>query len=177
MYLLNLLFLVLLTIFAGKPAATTKVFLEKGGQKQLYAYQMSGDKGKVSFKHLDAGSYRLLLAFPQQSGKYIEEKAKHQTLTKASYNSRTKTYYYQGGEGYFSIKISGLSKIRRSNFTAIFEEERDEEATRNAIAKFGAHGNGASVSLQIKAITAAQFKKATDKISQDISAMSIRGVK
>jgi len=143
----------------------------------LYAYQLSGDKGKVSFKHLDAGSYRLLLSFPQQSGKYIEEKAKHQSLTKASYSTRKKTYYYQGSEGYFAIKISGFSKIRRSNFTTIFEEERDEEVTRNAIAKFGAHGKGASVSVSIKAITASQFKKATDKIPQDISAMSIQGIK
>lgn len=177
MYLLNFLFIALITLFAGKPAPTTQVFLEKGGHEQLYAYQISGDKGKVSFKHLDAGSYRLLLAFPQQSGKYIEEKAKHQSLTKASYNTRTKTYYYQGSEGYFSVKISGLSKVRRSNFTTVFEEEREEELTRNAIVEFGAHGNGASISLSIKAITAAQFKKATDKISQDISVMSIRGVK
>lgn len=177
MYFFNLFFIALFTLFAGKPAPLTLVFLEKGGHQQLYAYQISGNKGKVSFKHLNAGSYRLLLSFPQQNGKYIEEKAKHQTLTKASYNSRTKTYYYQGDEGYFAIKISGLSKIRRSNFTTVFDEERDEEQTRNAIAEFGAHKNGASISLSIKAITASQFKKATDKIPQDISAMSIRGEK
>lgn len=98
-------------------------------------------------------------------------------MTKASYNPKTKTYYYQGIEGYFSIKFSGISKINGENFNTVFEEERGNENNKNCIAKFGAHKNGASVSLLIRAITASQFKKATDKIGQDISTQSIRGTK
>lgn len=177
MNLFVLFFVSLISFFSGNPAANTRVFLEKGAQKELIAFQITGEKGEVSFQHLDAASYRLLLIFPQQEGKYIEEKPKHQTMTKASYNPKTKTYYYQGVEGYFSVKFSGISKIDGENFNAVFKEERGEEENRNCIAEFGAHKSGASISLLVKAITASDFKKATDKIGQDISTQSIRGIK
>ena len=175
MKLMVLLFSAMLLLFTGKPAHRTQVYLEKG--KQLIAFQATGERGKVNFKHLDAGSYRLSLIFPQQEGKYIKEKPKHQTLTKASYNPKTKTYYYQGTEGYFAIKLADRSKIKKENFNAIFKEERDEEDTYNVIAEFGIHNDGGSIGIYVKTLTAAQFKKATDKIPQDISAHSIRGVK
>lgn len=165
------------SIFSGKPAVKARVYLEKGAQKELIAFQQTGEKGEVSFGHLDAASYRLLIIFPQQEGKYIQEKPKHQTLTKATYNPKNKTYYYQGIEGYFSIKFSGISKIDGENFNAVYKEERGEEVNRHCITEFGAHKNGASISLQIKAITASNFKKAADKIGQDISTQSIRGIK
>jgi len=177
MNLFVLLFFAVLSIFTGKPAPRAEVYLEKGAQKQLVAFQVTGEKGKVSFHHLDAASYRLLLIFPQQEGKYIMEKRKHQTMTKATYNSKAKRYYYQGIEGYFSIKFSDISKIDGENFNAVFKEERGDEENRNCIAEFGAHKDGASISLLIKALTAAQFKKAAEKIGQDISTQSIRGIK
>lgn len=177
MNLFVLLFLSFFSIFSGKPAAEIRVYLEKGAQKELIAFQLTGEKGKVSFHHLDAASYRLLLIFPQQEGKYIKEKPRHQTMTKATYNPKTKTYYYQGFEGYFAIKFSGISKIDGENFAAVFKEERGEIENINCIAEFGAHKNGASISLFVKAITASEFKKAADKIGQDISTQSIRGIK
>lgn len=177
MNLFVLLLISIFSIFSGKPAAETRVYLEKGAQKELIAFQVTGEKGDVSFQHLDAGSYQLLLVFPQQEGKYMEEKAKHKTMTKATYNPKTKTYYYQGVEGYFSVDFSGISKIDGKNFTVVFKEERGEEVNRHCIAEFGAHKSGASISIFIKAITASEFKRAADKIGQDISAMSIRGVK
>ena len=61
MNLFILLFFSILSIFIGKPAEKTEVYLEKGGQ--LIAFQATGEKGKVSFKHLDEGSYKLLLIF------------------------------------------------------------------------------------------------------------------
>uniref|UniRef100_UPI00321804E0 hypothetical protein n=1 Tax=uncultured Draconibacterium sp. TaxID=1573823 RepID=UPI00321804E0 len=177
MNLLVFLFFTVFSIFTGKPASKTEIYLEKGAHNEVVAFQVTGAKGQVTFKHLDAASYRLLVLFPQQEGKYIKEKPKHQTLTKATYNPKTKTYYFQGTEGYFSIHFSGLSKIQSENFKAVFKEDRDEEVTYAIIAEFGAHKDGASVSLLIKAITAAQFKKAADKIGQDISTQSIRGIK
>jgi hypothetical protein len=177
MNLFVLLFVAVFSLFTGKPAPRTEVYLEKGAQKEVVAFQKTGVKGEVSFKHLDAASYRLLLLFPQQEGKYLKEKPKHQTLTKATYNPKTKTYYYQGSEGYFSIHFSGISKIQSENFKTVFKEDRDEEETYAVIAEFGAHNDGASISLLIKAITAAQFKKAAEKIGQDISTQSIRGIK
>lgn len=175
MNLFILFWISVFTIFSGKPASKTEVYLEKN--TQLVAFQVTGELGKVSFKHLDAGSYRLSLIFPQQQGKFLKEKPRHQTLTKATYNENKKTYYYQGQEGYFSIKFIGRSKITKENFKAIFKEEKDEEDTYNVIAEFGAHNKGAVLSIQVKAITAAQFKKATNKIGQDISTHSIRGIK
>ena len=105
-------FLSILSIFVGKPAENTKVYLEKGGQ--LIAFQVTGEKGKVSFKHLDEGSYKLLLVFPQQEGKYIKEKPRHKTMSKATYNTRRKTYYYQGAEGFFAIKFRDISKNKKT---------------------------------------------------------------
>jgi hypothetical protein len=175
MNLFIVLFFSILSIFVGKPAENTGVYLEKGGQ--LIAFQVTGEKGKVSFKHLDEGSYKLLLVFPQQEGKYIKEKPRHETMTKATYNPKNKTYYYQGSEGFFAIKFRNISRIRSENFSAIFREEQDEEDKFNAIAEFGIHNSGGSIGLSVEAITAAKFKKAADKIGQDISTQSIRGIK
>lgn len=175
MNLLILLFATFLLLFTGKPAEETKVYLEKG--EQLIAFQATGEKGKVSFDYLDAGSYSLSLALPQQGGKYIKEKPKHGSMTKATYNPKTKTYYYQGNEGYFAIKFTNTSKIKGDNFRAVFKEDRDDEYTFYVIAEFGIHRNGGSIGILVKAITASQFKKASDKIGQDISTQSIRGIK
>ena len=175
MNLFIVLFFSILSIFVGKPAEETKVYLEKGGQ--LIAFQVTGEKGKVSFKHLDEGSYKLLLVFPQQEGKYIKEKPRHKTMTKATYNTRKKAYYYQGTEGFFAIKFRDISKIKNENFLAVSREEFDEDEKSNAIAEFGIHNAGGSISVSVEAITAAQFKKAADKIGQDISTQSIRGIK
>lgn len=175
MNLLVLLFIAVFSIFTGKPTAKTEVYLEKG--EQLIAFQGTGEKGKASFSHLDAGSYNLSILLPQQEGKYIKEKPKHESMTKATYNPKTKTYYYQGTEGFFSIKFTGISKIKSENFKAVFKEDREEEDTFNVIAEFGVHKNGGSIGVFVKAITASQFKKASDKIGQDISTQSIRGIK
>ena len=170
-----ILYLSAFTIFPGKPAQHTEVYLERGGQ--LIAFQATGTQGKVTFDHLDAGSYSLSLVFPQQDGKYLKEKPKHQTMTKATYNPKNKTFYYTGKEGFFSIKFINISRVKSENFKAVFKEDHDEEDTYKIIAEFGAHKDGASMGIFIKAITASQFKKATDKIGQDISTQSIRGVK
>lgn len=175
MNLIVILYLSAFSIFQGKPAQHTEVYLERGGN--LIAFQATGEQGKVTFNHLDAGSYSLSLVFPQQEGKYLKEKPKHYTMTKASYNPKTKTFYYTGQEGFFSIKFINRSKVKSENFKAVFKEDREEEDTFSIIAEFGAHKDGASMGIFIKAITASQFKKATDKIGQDISTQSIRGLK
>lgn len=175
MRLLLILLLPVFLLFGGKRAEKTEVYLEKG--KQLIAFQVTGEKGKVAFDHLDEGSYRLLLVFPQQEGKYIKDKPRHRTLSKAAYNRRKKTYYYQGSEGYFAIKFFGISKVKSENFLAVFKEERDEEDTYNVIARFGAHANNASIGISVKAITAAQFQKATEKAGNDISTLSIPNIR
>lgn len=175
MQFIVILFTTLLFIFQGRPAGHTEIYIEKG--KQLIAYQITGDKGKVKFQYLDAGSYSVSVVFPQQEGKFIKEKPKHRTLTKANYNPKNKTYYYQGDEGYFAIKFSGLSKIKSENFRATFQEEKTDDKTYIVIAQIGAHGNNASLGISVRAITAAQFKKATEKGGNDISILSIPNIR
>ncbi|WP_167616620.1 hypothetical protein [Maribellus sediminis] len=174
MRLLLILLTGLILLFGGKPAKNTGVYLEKGSQ--LIAYQITGEKGKVSFTHLDAGSYRISLLFPQQEGKYMDSKPKHRTMSKASYNAKKKTYYYQGNEGFFAIKFDGMSKIKSENFKAVFKEEKDENDTYKIIVQFGAHGNNASIDIAVEALTASQYKKTTDKAS-DISTLSIPNIR
>ncbi|MCY1721729.1 hypothetical protein OU798_15350 [Prolixibacteraceae bacterium Z1-6] len=177
MNLFVLLFYSLFSLFAGKSAANANVYIEKGAHREVVAFKKTGIKGQVVFRHLDAATYRVLIVFPQQAGKLMEQKSKHQTMTKASYNQKNKTYYYQGEEGYFAIKFSDITRIKNENFLATFKEDHDEEGNFAVIAEFGAHKNGASISLSVKAITAAQFKKATNKIGHDISTQSIQGIK
>jgi len=169
-----ILSLFLFTVFGGRPTQKAEIYLEKG--RQLIAFQVTGEKGKVQFSHFDAGSYRLLVVFPQQEGKYIETKPKHQTMSKASYNPRKKTYYYQGNEGYFAVHFSGISNIKSENFNTVFKEEKDEDGNYNVIAEFGAHRKNAGMDIQVEALTAAQFKKATEKAT-DISTLSIRNIR
>lgn len=175
MRLFVILFVAFLSIFSGKPAKNTEVYLEKG--KQLIAYQITGEKGRVDFKHLDPGSYRLSVIFPQQDGKYIKDKPKHRTLVKTTYNAKNKTYYYQGNEGFFALKFTGLSKVKGENFRAVFKEEKTEEKTFIIISEFGAHGNNASIGISVQAITAAQFKRASEKSTNDISTISIPNIR
>ncbi len=174
MRLFIILSLFLFNVFGGHPTQKAEIYLENG--RQLIAFQVTGEKGKVQFSHLDAGSYRILVVFPQQEGKYIETKSKHQTMTKASYNPRKKTYYYQGNEGYFAVHFSGISNIKSENFNTVFKEDKDEDGTYNIIAEFGAHRKNAGIDLRVEALTAAQFKKATEKAT-DISTLSIRNIR
>lgn len=175
---LFVLILAVISIFnTGKPLSNAKVYLQRGAGKEIVAYQQTGDQGKVTFQHLNAGSYQLLVEFPQQEGKYIREKPKHTTLTKATFNARTGIYYYQGLEGYFSVKISGLKKMKEENFKAVFREKETEEGVQILIAQFQSDRNGAHVSVLVNVLTAAQFKKATDKIGGDLSTISIPGIK
>jgi len=163
------------SIFGGRPTEKTEIYLEKG--KQLIAFQVSGEKGQVDFNHLDAGSYRISIVFSQQEGKFIKDKPKNRSLSKAAYNARKKTYYYQGTEGYFAIHFSGISNIKGENFVAVFKEEKDEDSTYNVIAEFGAHRNNAGISIRVETLTAAQFKNATEKKgTNNISMLSIPNI-
>ena len=165
------------SIFSSKKAQDAKVFLEDISGIELIAFQKTGNEGKVAFKYLDAGKYRILISFPQQEGKWIEEKSKHSTLTKASYNSKTKSYFYQGYERFFMIDFEGIKKIESENFNVVFKEDKDEEEIRIVLAEFIANKDKAQLAISVKAITASDFKKATDKIGQDISTQSSQGIK
>jgi hypothetical protein len=45
------------------------------------------------------------------------------------------------------------------------------------MAQFQAEKAGAAITIAVEALTASQFKKATDKLGDDISTISIQGVK
>ena len=172
-----LIFLFLIfPFFSGKPAYRAHLYLESLSTRSTYAYQQTGSKGKVAFKYIEQGKYQLIAEFPQQGGKWIKEKRRHSTFTKSSYNPKNKTYYYQGNEGYFAVKLSGLKKIDKANIKGVFREKRGEEGIQIIITQLQATGNGANITISVKALTAAQFKRATDKI-QDLSMISIPKVK
>ncbi len=164
------------SIFGGHRTDKAEVYLENG--KQLVGFRATGVKGKVEFNHLDAGSYRVSIVFPQQDGKYMKDKPKYRSLSKASYNPRKKTYYYQGNEGYFAIHFSGISNVKSENFVAVFKEEKDEENTYQVLVEFGAHRNNAGISIRIETLTPARFKKAVEKTAtNDISILSIPNIR
>lgn len=165
-------------LFGKKPAPETKVILEDAALKKQVAYHETGGKGKAGFYYLKEGNYRLSLQFPQQEGKWIKEKRKNQTLAKASFNEKNKTYYYQGLEGYFAIKFDSFKRIDKDKFKAVFREETKENNKRMiSIAEFQTRKNGARIELKVKAITAKKFKRTTLKIHNEISTISIQGIK
>lgn len=149
------------------------VIIENIRSSELVAWQQTGGNGKVTFQHLDEGNYRLLLEFPQLEGKWLRENRRHRVLTKASYNPKNKTYYYQGEEGYFSVKFSKIRRIESESFKAAFREIRMEDNNEYLVARFQTNKNGAQISVLVKKITAAQFKRAVEKIDRDISQISI----
>ena len=180
MHLLHIITTLILTLtifnFSQKPAERVEVYLiDSGGE--VVAYQKTGEKGKVTFQYIEEGNFRIMLVFPQQEGKYIREKRRHQTLTKAAYNEKNKTYYYQGKEGFFAIKFSGLKRIEQEQFKAIFHENKEEEGAEIEIAQFQTRKNGAQISVQVKALKAKEFNKITRKTGNDISMYSIPGIK
>ena len=174
------IFAVLITIhlfnFSQKPAVNTRVVLASAKGEQVGS-QMIGEKGKAAFQYLNEGNYQLKIDFSQQEGKWIKEKRRHSTLIKASYNPKNKTYYYQGQEGYFAIRLSHIKKIENDQFKVIFREDRKEKGTRIVIAEFQARKNGAGLQVTVNAITAARFKKKTRKGEYNITMLSIPNIK
>jgi hypothetical protein len=182
MKLLIILFTGLIPFFSGKPVENAEITLDRGTGRKVVAFQQTGSQGKVAFKHLDAGNYRLMITFPQQEGKWVKERPRHSTLTKATYNPANKTYYYQAEEGFFAIKISGLKKVEKESFKPLFRENRtreeeEDESIQIIVSQFLAKNRGASISVAVKAITAAQFKRVTLKAGGDISTISIPGAR
>jgi len=163
--------------FQKKPATNARVIIEDAKLRKQVGSQVTGEKGKAGFQYLNEGSYRLLIEFPQQEGKWIKEKKQHSTLAKASFNEKSRTYYYQGTEGYFAIKFNATRRIDSDQFKAVFREVRGERERQIVIAEFQTRKDGARIELTINAVTAKKFKKATQKIENDISTISIQGIK
>ncbi len=177
MRLLILLFAIGSIFITSKPAKNARVILEDATNRKQVGYQEVGEKGKAGFPYLNQGNYRLIIEFPQQEGKWVKEKKKDSTLAKASFNEKNKTYYYQGSEGYFAVKFEGIKKIDKEKFKPVFREAKGEREKQVVIAEFQTRKDGAQVELTVKAITAEKFKKATLKVENDISAISIQGIK
>ena len=118
-----------------------------------------------------------MIEFPQQEGKWIKENKKHSTLAKASFDEKHRIYYYQGTEGFFAIKFESTRRIDSDEINPVFREVRGEEERQIIIAEFQTRKDGARLELTVKAITAKKFKKATQKIQNDISTISIQGIK
>jgi hypothetical protein len=164
-------------IFQKKPATNARVILEDAKLRSQVGSMVAGEKGKAGFQYLNEGSYRLLIEFPQQEGKWTKEKKQHSTLAKASFNEKNRTYYYQGTEGYFAIEFEATRRIDTDEFRPVFREVRGERERQVVIAEFETRRDGARLELTIRAITARKFKRATQKIQNDISTISIQGIK
>jgi len=177
MRLLILLFVAGSIFITGKPAKNARVILDDITNRKQVGYQEVGEKGKAGFQYLNAGNYRLIIEFPQQEGKWLKEKKQHSTLSKASFNEKNKTYYYQGSEGYFAVKFESTRRVDSDEFKPVFREVKGEREKQVVIAEFQTRKDGARIELTIKAITAKKFKRATLKVENDISTISIQGIK
>ena len=164
-------------LFAQKPATNARIILENVSVKQRAGFQQTGEKGKAGFQFLNDGTYQVKVVFPQQEGKWIKEKRRHSTLTKAAYNPKNKTYYYQGTEGYFTVKFTNVRRIEKESVKVVFREERNTDEPSIVIAEFQTRKSGAGIQMQIKAITAARFKNKTRDGENDITLLSFPGIK
>ena len=80
-------------------------------------------------------------------------------------------------EGYFAVKFESTRRVDSDEFRPVFREVRGGDERQIVIAEFQARKDGARVELTVTAITAGKFKKATQKIENDISSISIQGIK
>lgn len=174
---LSVIVLFCYSITTAKPASKARLSLEDGTGKTLIAYQLTGETGSAVFGFLDPGYYQLLVEFPQQEGIYKKDNSVHTTLTKVTYNGKKRIYYYQGLEGYFAVKLSGLKKMNKESVQAVFRERYKQDKLQILMAQFEAAKKGAAITITVEAITAAEFKKATDKLGSDISTITIKDVK
>jgi hypothetical protein len=173
MKLLLLIFISIWPFEKGEPVQDAHVILEKLRNRESVAWQKTGENGKVYIGHVADGDYRLIVALPQQDGKWTKTARRHRVLTKASFNEKKGIYYYQGEEGYFSIKFSKTKRIKDDDFNPVFREIREEGEYLYEIANFKVSRNNAGIALKINKLTAAQFKRSVEK-TQDISTMSIQ---
>lgn len=174
-FLFILLFI--MPFWVGQRVAFVNFFLESGTGRGTVAFQQTGQKGMVSFEYLDAGTYYLLVEFPQQRGKWIEEKPRHSSMTKAAYDEKNNTYYYQGSEGYFSIRFSGLRKQNKEKFNPVFREKQHEEERTIEILNLQVKRNGGQIKMKVKKLTARQYQRKAEKATERLSSLSIRGIK
>ena len=172
----SIILIMIFPLFLGRPVDEAKIYLESDSKREIITYQQTGNKGMATFQQLDMGRYNLLIDFPQQEGKWIKEKRKNITYTISSYDPAKKTFYFQSREGYFAIKIGGLKKIEKESLRGIFRELWGDGEDRVVICQFHALRDGAAITVKVTAITAARFKKLTDK-TKDISTNSIPGAK
>ncbi len=173
---MKILLILLLSIWPfnpGRKVINAIVTVEDARTGNPVVWQRTGDEGKVSFRFLDAGNYSLAIELPQMGGKWISQKRKQYVATKATYNPKNKTYYYQGDEGFFAVKFMNLRRIDTENFTPVFREIQHEKGYQYVIAQFQLQRNRGQLSVQIKALTAGQFKRAVEKTDTDISMISI----
>ncbi len=177
MRLLILLLTLFSLIFQKKPVSNARVIIEDVKSRRQISFQETGEKGKAGILYLNEGNYRLIIEFPKQQGKWVKETKRTRTLAKASYNESNKTYYYQGTEGFFAIKFRVLRRVENGQFKPVFRELRGDFERQIVIAEFQTRKDGARIELTINAITAGKFKKATHKIKNDISTISIQGIK
>ena len=177
MKLFLFIYLIIIPFFPGKPIENARISIEETNRREIVAFQKTGIQGEAAFKHLDAGEYRLIIEFPQQEGKWIKTKRKFNTLTKASYNPDNKTYYYQGEEGFFSVKLKNIRRIDNESIQPIFREIRREEGRQIGISQFRTRKRGAQITIKVKALTASQFKRLTDKKGSITSTISIPGAR
>ena len=171
------LLIALFPFISGNRTPGAVVSLESDREKNLVAFQQTGEKGKVSFAYLDAGNYQLFIEFPWQKESRNERKRRFSTLSKAAFDIRSKTYYYQGKEGYFSIRFSGLKKIEPESFLPVFREVNRDEFTQINILRFQTAKNGGQIKAVVKTLTPGQYKRKTEKAGNDISMLSIPGIK
>ncbi len=174
---LFLLLAAIIPVLFGKPASDTFITLKNSSTQETIAFQRTGAKGKVVFKYLDAGNYQLLIEFPQQKGKWIKEKPRHSSMTKAAYDERSETYYYQGSEGFFSVSFSSIRKHNNEKFNPVFREHRQKEGQPIEILNFRINRNGGQIKMKVKALTARQYQRKAEKASKRLSTLSIRGIK
>ena len=80
-------------------------------------------------------------------------------------------------EGYFAIKFSGLRKIESEKFQPVFREIRLDEGIQINVLQFQTRRKGGQVTVLVKTLTAAQFKRKAEKAANDLSMLSIPGIK
>ncbi len=159
----------LLYMLSGHPGEKVRnaiVYLETESGGLPVAFQKTGKAGKVTFAYLDKDVYKLVMSLPQQKGKLTRETEGEPTDLQVAYHTHKRIYFFQGREGYFTLRFTGIKNLSDSNITPMLE--RDPKLNDRVITgKFEVDGNYGSVTLKISALSHKSYRKLIDKYRHD----------
>ncbi len=161
----------------GKAVPGADVYLNQEGKDKPFAYQQTGDNGKVTFSNLPSGTYRININLPRQRGKMVRGRDKIDCELQVGYHKGKKKYFLREEEGFFTIQFSKIRRFDDNNITPVYNLELDNREKQVEIGKFETNGNSGRFTLELRAQKPKKFAKLVEKVKDDVEMVTIRNTR